>query len=89
VLVLCLVGLIAWLLAYFGPWLDDIDAATTSAITAADAERQAQAEFHKDLAAAKLCRETVGESLVSWNADGELVCIPRGYIKRRNQLASN
>jgi hypothetical protein len=46
-----------------------------------------QRELRKELAAAKLCRTEHGESLVSWSAAGELVCIPRGYIHRKNQIA--
>jgi hypothetical protein len=79
-LVICLAGSICWLLGVFGPALD-------AAAAPSDAEIQAQHEYRKELAAAKLCRETHGESLVSWSAAGELVCIPRGYIHRRNQVA--
>lgn len=45
-----------------------------------DARNQAHAEFRRDLAAAKLCRETHGQSGFSWTADGELVCLPRSII---------
>jgi hypothetical protein len=42
-----------------------------------DAQQQAAREFRRDLAAAQLCRETVGESAIQWTAAGALVCVPR------------
>lgn len=42
-----------------------------------DAQKQAQRELQKELAAAKVCRETHGNSAIAWTADGELVCVPR------------
>ena len=80
-MVVTIAGFLCWMLGVFGPGLD------TTPPT--EEQTQAQREFKRDMAAAKLCREQHGESLVSWSAAGELVCIPRGYIKRRNQVASN
>jgi hypothetical protein len=60
--------------------LDDInDHSTEMAQSQAlnDAQQQAAREFRKDMAAAKLCRETVGESSIQWTAAGSLVCVPR------------
>lgn len=37
-----------------------------------------------ELSAAKFCREKYGESIFTWKADKELVCIPRGYIRRKS-----
>lgn len=87
--VIAMVAVISWALAWLGPALDDLDAKQRSAIAAADAEQQAQAEFRKELAEAAMCRQEHGESMVTHTASGETVCIPRGYIHRRNQLASN
>lgn len=42
-----------------------------------DAQRQAQREAKRDMAAAKVCRETHGNSSFTWTADGGLVCVPR------------
>lgn len=49
-----------------------------------DAQKQAQYELQKELAAAKVCRETHGNSAIAWTADGELVCVPRQprYLKK-------
>lgn len=79
-MVLFLVGFVCWLLGVFGPALD--------AHSQTDAEKKAQTEFRKELAEAKMCRETVGESLIRHTADGQTVCVPRGYIHRKNQVAS-
>ena len=81
-MVVFLTGFVCWLLGVAGPELDaQVDIQT-------DAQKQAQDDFHKEVAAAEICRETPGESLISWNAAGELVCIPRGYIHRKNQIAT-
>ena len=80
------VAVISTATAWFGPALDDLDAKQRSAVAAADAEQQAQAEFRKELAEAAMCRQEHGESLVTHTADGQTVCIPRGYIRRKNQL---
>lgn len=79
-MVVTVAGFLCWLLGVFGPGLD------TTPPT--EEQTQAQREFKRDLAAAKLCRETVGESLIRYTAAGELVCVPRGYIHRKNQIAS-
>ena len=50
------------------------------AAAASDAQAQAMREMRKDIAAAKMCRETHGESLVRWTVDGMAVCIPRKSI---------
>lgn len=42
-----------------------------------DAQRAAQLELKRDMAAARACRETHGESSFTWTADGQLVCVPR------------
>lgn len=69
-LLACAVAVLAivWLTAYYGPSLD-----TDSA---ADAQAQAVQEFHRDLAAARMCREQHGASLVRWTVDGQAVCVP-------------
>lgn len=79
-LVACIVGvtLIVWLLGVFGPQLDERDVVEI---------RAAQA-FDRDMQAAKDCREQHGESLVVWNNAGDPVCVPRGYIHRKNQVAT-
>ena len=42
-----------------------------------DAQRAAQAAYKKELRAARLCREELGEgTTIQWTASGELVCIP-------------
>ncbi|WP_342617185.1 hypothetical protein [Rhodoferax sp. GW822-FHT02A01] len=46
--------------------------------------QQQKRELKRDLAAAKLCRESMGGGF-TWNTQGQLVCIPR-VIK---QVASN
>jgi len=74
----------AYLLGVFGPALDERDSAS-----AIDAQSQAQREYRRELAEAKMCREMHGESLVRHTADGETVCVPRGYIRHKSQLASN
>ena len=68
---------IVWLLGYYGPSLDRHASEWHESQALIDAQRAAVREFHKDMAAAKLCRETHGESLVRWSAAGELVCVPR------------
>jgi hypothetical protein len=75
-----LVASIAALLAVIGPSLDERDMQASKALS--DAQAQAAQEYRRDLAAVQVCRSTVGESLVSWTAAGELVCIPRSYMKR-------
>ena len=54
------------------------------AAAASDAQAQAARELRKDMAAARMCRETHGERLVRWTIDGLAVCIPL----RDNQVAS-
>ena len=78
--------LICYLVGVFGPALDSHARDWPQSQALVDAQRAAVREFHKDMAAAKLCRETHGESLVRWTAAGELVCVPR-HGKR--QLAYN
>ena len=79
--------LICYLVGVFGPALDSHHASEWPQSQAlVDAQRAAVREFHKDMAAAKLCRQEHGESSFTWTAAGELVCIPR-HGKR--QLASN
>ena len=78
--------LICYLVGVFGPALDSHASEWPQSQALVDAQRAAVREFHKDMAAAKLCRETHGESSFTWTAAGELVCIPR-HGKRH--LASN
>ena len=78
--VIFMVVFVCWLLGVAGPALDSM--------SQTDAEKQAQAELRKEVAEAKMCRETHGESLVRHTADGLTVCVPRGYIHRRNQIAT-
>ena len=42
-----------------------------------DAEKQAARDLRKEMAAAAMCREQHGESLVRWTEAGTPVCIPR------------
>lgn len=77
-LVIFMVGAIIWLLAYVGPALDEPVSPSLS-----DAQAQAQRELRRELAAAKMCRETHGESILGYDAGGQEVCIPRGYVKRK------
>ena len=78
--------LICALVGVFGPALDNHASEWPASQALVDAQHAAVREFHKDMAAAKLCRQAHGESGFTWTADGELVCIPR-HGKR--QLASN
>lgn len=59
-----------------GPTIDSLDEIRATQDSLTDAQRQARAEFARDLAAAKLCREQYGEASFSWAAAGELVCTP-------------
>ena len=87
-----LVVSIALALAYVGPMLDhaldDIKAEQATAAYMADAQAAAQAQFRKELAEAAMCRETHGESLVRHTVDGQTVCVPREYIRRKNQTTN-
>ena len=38
-------------------------------------------ELSRDMRAAAECREKHGESLLTHDANGQPVCVPRGYIK--------
>ena len=87
-IVICGAALLCWLLGVFGPALDAHASEWPQSQALVDAQRAAVREFHKDMAAAKLCRETHGESLVRWTAAGELVCVPR-HSKQAQRLASN
>ena len=80
--------LICYLVGVFGPALDSHASEWPASQALVDAQRAAVREFHKDMAAAKLCRETHGESLVRWTAASELVCVPR-HSKQAQRLASN
>lgn len=62
--------------------LDEIKHAKAHTVALADAQIAAAKALRRDMAAAALCRETIGESLISWTASGELVCVPRRYIRR-------
>lgn len=53
----------------------------------ADAQKQARSTYLKEIAEAQMCRELHGESQLAHNADGDPVCIPRGYIRRKTQVA--
>ena len=77
---------ISVLLGFVGPHLDDHGGEMRQSQNLSDAQRQAQRELHRDLAAAALCREQHGEASYQWTAAGELVCIPRHGHK---VLASN
>ena len=83
-----MVLVIVWLLGYYGPSLDRHASEWTESQALIDAQRAAVGAFKRDMAAAKLCRETHGESLVRWTAAGELVCVPR-HSKQAQRLASN
>jgi hypothetical protein len=87
-IVICGAALLCWLLGVFGPALDAHASEWPASQALVDAQRAAVREFNKDMAAAKLCRETHGESLVRWTAAGELVCVPR-HSKQAQRLASN
>lgn len=53
---------------------------TDTALALEDAQRAEAAALRRDLAAAKLCRQQHGEGSFTWNAAGQLVCVPRkGY----------
>lgn len=54
-----------------------------------DAQKQAAAELRRDLAAARICRETHGEASFAWTHDGELVCIPRRGPTSINSIAAS
>lgn len=84
--VIVMVGLIVWLIGYYGPSLDNHASEWPQSKALIDAQRAASQAFRKDMAAAKLCRQEHGESGFTWTAAGELVCVPR-HGKR--QLASN
>ena len=86
ILVTAVVLAIAYLLGVFGPGLDDLDATRLTAQAAVDAQTQADLDWHRDMAAAALCRSQHGETSFTWTAAGDLVCIPRHGKK---VLASN
>jgi hypothetical protein len=83
-MVVTVAGFICWLLGVFGPGLDERDMRQSAALS--DAQRQAERDLRRDMAAAALCREQHGEAGFTWTAAGELVCIPRHGKK---VLASN
>ena len=76
---------IVFVTAALGPSLDDIEADLATQQSLVDAQEQADADLRRDLAAAQLCRYTVGESSFTWTAAGQLVCIPR----RGKQVVAN
>jgi hypothetical protein len=82
--VLALVAVFAVPLAYLGPTIDN-RAEWQESQALKDAQNREQSELRRDMAAAELCREQHGESLVRWTEAGQLVCVPRGYIKRKTQ----
>ena len=84
--IVALVGALTWLLGVFGPGLDSHDDEMSQAAALSDAQDQAQREFRRDMASARICREAHGEASFSYTADGQLVCIPR---HGRRVLASN
>jgi hypothetical protein len=84
-IVICGAALLCWLLGVFGPSLDAKTSEWPQSQALIDAQRAAVSEFHKDMAAAKLCRQSHPGSLVRWTAAGELVCVP----VPAKQLASN
>jgi hypothetical protein len=71
--VLAIAAVTSWL----GPALDDVQTELAVQQSLVDAQKQAQAELRRDLAAAALCRHQHGEAGYTWNAAGQLVCIPR------------
>lgn len=87
-IVIVLVALICCLLGVVGPALDARASEYHESQSLVDAQRAAVLAFKKDMAAARLCRETHGESLIRWTANGELVCVPR-HSKQAERLASN
>lgn len=61
--------------------LDDHGAEMAESASLLDAQRAAQRELKRDMAAAKACRELHGESGFTWTADGQLVCVPRKPLR--------
>ena len=57
--------------------MDDHSAEMAESGALLDAQKAAQLELKRDMAAAKACRESHGESGFTWTQDGQLVCIPR------------
>jgi len=46
-----------------------------------DAQVASQQDYRKQKASEELCRKTVGESVPVWDADGNMVCKPKGWMK--------
>lgn len=72
--VLLFIGILA---AYGFVMNADYSAEMAESQSLLDAQNAEQREYRRDMAAAKLCRETHGESGFTWTADGQLVCVPR------------
>lgn len=64
---------------------DDHHAEWAQAQALSDAQKQAQRELRRDMAAAKVCREQHGEAGFSWTEAGSLVCHPK---RGRTMVAS-
>lgn len=69
--------LIVAILGVLGPALDDNSAEWQQSSDLSDAQRQARQQLRKELAAARMCRETAPGAALVWTADGEAVCVPR------------
>lgn len=72
--------LMAFMLGGFGLFLDKISDKRAELIESpslTDAQKHAQSEMRRDIAAVQVCRETVGESFIRWTEAGQLVCVPR------------
>jgi hypothetical protein len=55
---------------------EDHSAEMAASAALLDAQKAAQREFKRDMAAAGACRQLYGESGFTWTQEGELVCIP-------------
>lgn len=74
----CLAIFLALILALgsaLGP--DDMHSEWAAANALADAQKEAALQHRIELAAFAICRETHGEAVPSWTAEGQLVCKPR------------
>jgi hypothetical protein len=63
--------------AYAFVMQEDYSSEMAESASLLDAQKAAQRELNRDMAAAKFCRENFGNSGMQWTVDGELVCVPR------------
>ena len=73
VLLVAIVLLMALVAGAGGAYLDDYDRIKS----------MQSREARRGLQAAEFCRTAYGESAIQWASDGSLVCIPRGYTRRK------